>query len=258
MPPPGSSPRQTIRLFTDADLSAGAEAALDADQAHRLRNVMRARPGDTVHLFNGRDGEWRAVLGPFGRQGVPATADARVREQPPSPEGPWLLVAAVKRGPMDFIAEKASEMGVSSLQPVTTRRTIADRVNIERLRARAVAGAEQCGRMTVPEIRPLVRLDDILADFPADRRLFVGDETGGGTPMASALSDQAASRAAILIGPEGGFDSAELDRFRDLPFVTPVGLGPRILRVETAVIAALACWQALAGDWSVSTTIWES
>jgi 16S rRNA (uracil1498-N3)-methyltransferase len=205
--------------------------------------------GDEVLVFNGRDGEWRGRIEDLRKKGGALSLVERTRAQERSPDL-WLAFAPAKRGTPELVARAATELGVSALQPVTTRRTVVGRVNTERLRANAVEAAEQCGRLTVPAVLKPIALDTLLADWPADRRLMLCDETGGGVPIAQALSAQdRAAPWAVLVGPEGGFDPSELDVLGKQPIVTSVGLGPRILRAETAAIAALACWQALVGDW---------
>lgn len=237
-----------LRLFVAADLTAGASVGLDAAQAHYLGTVMRARKGDALALFNGRDGEWRAVIDGFGKGWCSVALGERLRPQTAEPDL-WLVFAPIKRARIDFIAEKATELGVSALWPIFTRHTAVGRVNVERLRANAVEAAEQCERLTVPEILAPATLDEALADWPAGRALLVLDESGAGAPAADALADLPPGPAAVLTGPEGGFAKSELDGLRALPFVTHIGLGPRILRADTAALAALACWQAWCGDW---------
>jgi len=238
------------RLYTTHDLAAGASVPLTDGQAHYLRTVMRRGAGDPVHLFNGRDGEWRAALETPGRKAAVARIEAALRAQDEEPaDGPWLLFAPVKRAPIDLIAEKATELGATALIPVTTARTNAARVNVARLRARAIEAAEQCGRLSVPAVRDPVALDAAFADWPPARRLLVCDEAGRAGPIADALADGSGEPLAVMIGPEGGYAPGELDAVRKLPFVTPVSLGGRILRAETAAIAALACVQAIVGDW---------
>ena len=240
------------RLFVEADLASGGEALLDAAQVHYLRNVMRRPDGAPLLLFNGRDGEWSGTLLSRGKKAAVAEIGERTRDQVAEPDV-WLCFAPVKRARIDYIAEKATELGVSVLQPVVTRHTAVERVNVERLRANAVEAAEQTERLTVPEVREPIDLGKLLDAWPAERRLMMCDETGGGPPIAEALSqlDEAARAApwAIVIGPEGGFAEAELQALRRIKDVTSVGLGPRILRADTAALAALACWQALLGDW---------
>ncbi len=237
-----------LRLFVPDALAAGGQVALSPAQAHYLGTVMRARAGAALALFNGRDGEWRAVLTECARRRAAARVEAPLRPQAPEPDL-WLLFAPMKGGRVDGVVEKATELGASAVLPVLTRRSVVTRVNVERLRAHAVEAAEQCERLSVPEVgeaRPLARL---LADWPPGRRLLVMDESGAGAPLAEALADMPEGPAALLTGPEGGFDHSELDALGSLPFITRVGLGPRILRADTAAVAALACFQALRGDW---------
>lgn len=231
---------------------------LGRDATHYLRDVLRQKTGAELSLFNARDGEWSAVLTRVARNDAELTIGAQVR--PPSPEPDlWLLFALLKRTRTDLVIEKATELGAACVLPVITARTQATRVNVERLRAIAREAAEQCERLSVPDVAEPQSLTDVLDRWPSSRRLIVADEAGGGRPIADAL---AAARDdtqhgnspvtwALLVGPEGGFDGAELDRLRKLPFVTPVALGPRILRAETAALAALACLQAWLGDWAV-------
>jgi 16S rRNA (uracil1498-N3)-methyltransferase len=241
-------PPPKIRLFVDAPLAAGAAPALSAEQSHYLLHVMRAQPGSEVALFNGRDGEWRAVLVEAGKRVARLAVSTLLRPQRPEPDL-WLVFAPVKRARIDIIAEKATELGVSALVPVLTRHTAAGRVNEQRLRSIAVEAAEQSQRLTVPEVFGYRPLDAVLADWPKERRLILLDETGGGQSVAEAFSGGAAEPAALLVGPEGGFAKSELDAIGGLAFASSIGLGPRILRADTAVIAALACFQALCGDW---------
>jgi 16S rRNA (uracil1498-N3)-methyltransferase len=244
------------RLFVEADLLAGSEAPLAEAQVHYLRHVMRRADGAPLLLFNGRDGEWRATLEGRGRKAAVARLGERVREQTAEPDV-WLCFAPVKRARIDFIAEKATELGAALLQPVLTQHTMVERVNLERLRANAIEAAEQTERLTVPEVRAPVELARLLGAWPAERRLLMCDETGGGPPIAEALAglDLAARTApwAIVVGPEGGFAEGELAAIRRIKDVMAVGLGPRILRADTAALAALACWQALVGDWQRPT-----
>jgi len=240
------------RLFVEADLAAGGEAPLDDAQVHYLRHVMRRPDGAPLLLFNGRDGEWRGTLAGRGKKAAVALIGERTRLQETGPDV-WLCFAPVKRARIDYIAEKATELGASVLQPVLTRHTAVERVNVGRLRANAIEAAEQTERLTVPEVRGSIELGRLLDQWPAERRLLMCDETGGGPPIADALAGlDAAARAApwaIVIGPEGGFAEAELAALRRIKDVVAVGLGPRILRADTAALAALACWQALVGDW---------
>lgn len=236
-----------IRLFINQDLAEGTRIAADDKHAHQLRHVMRRSDGDEVLLFNGRDGEWRATLSLVGKRDLAFQVAERIRPQM-GESGPWLLIALIKRGPLDLVVEKATELGVSAILPVVTEHTNAERANLGRLSAITREAAEQCGRLTLPEVRRPEPLMDVVANWPKERRLYLMDETHHGAPVAEALRG-ATGPAAILIGPEGGFSQTELDALRNLPFVNALDLGTRVLRAETAAIAALACYQALAGDW---------
>ena len=236
-----------VRLYVEADLAAGAEVPLDPAQAHYLKNVMRRAPGDAVRVFNGRHGEWRAAIATLGKGKGTVAVEAVTRPQAPEPDL-WLLAAPIKRTAIDFVAAKATELGVSAIQPVFTRRTAVTRANVERMRANMIEAAEQCERLSVPEARAAAPLDTVLAAWPARRRLLFCDETRDGRPIADALAAERAKMPepwAILIGPEGGFAPEELQRIRALPAVVPVSLGARLLRADTAALAALAVWQAV-------------
>jgi 16S rRNA (uracil1498-N3)-methyltransferase len=241
--------RVATRLYLPAALAEGGVAGIDAAQAHRLRHVLRLGAGAAVAGFNARDGEFLCRVAALGRNGGTLAVAGRLR--PPEPEADlWLVFAPVKRLRLDWLVEKGAELGVAVFLPALTERTQPERLNRERLTAHAVAAAEQSERLSVPEIRPAEKLAAILARWPAGRRLVVCDETGGGAPIAEALAGLApAAPAAILVGPEGGFTQTELDALANLPFVTKIGLGPRVLRAETGALAALAVYQAIAGDW---------
>ncbi|MDC0033384.1 16S rRNA (uracil(1498)-N(3))-methyltransferase [Alphaproteobacteria bacterium] len=242
-----------IRLFVDHNLTKGTMFNLNRLQAHYLLNVMRRGTADTVHLFNGREGEWRCVINVTGRAQASVTPREQVRDQIAGPDL-WLAFAPVKRARIDLIAEKATELGASAIIPVMTENTSVSRVNTDRLCANATEAAEQCGRLTLPDVRQQVDLTELLAGWPAGRRLIVCDETGGGEPVINVLqrkfTNSDTSGWGILTGPEGGFSRSELDLLAENPIVTRVGLGPRILRADTAAIAALVCWQAVLGDWA--------
>jgi 16S rRNA (uracil1498-N3)-methyltransferase len=242
-------PGGKLRLFVDAPLHQGAHVVLEAAQAHYLLHVMRTRAGDRVRLFNGRDGEWRAQIVQAGRRNLILVCDLQIEPQTGVPDL-WLIFSPIKKTPADYVAQKATELGVRLLQPVLTRRTVARRVNLERLQANAIEAAEQSGRLSIPEIRPLRDLDAVLQDWPRERRLLFCDE-GGGAPIADALLEARGQGAAwgVLTGPEGGFAPEERAYIRNFPFVLPVTLGPRIVRADTAALAALAVWQAVCGDW---------
>ena len=237
------------RLYVTTGLDAGGAVTLGHRQTHYLRNVMRATAGDRVALFNGRDGEWRARIERLSREETGLAIDVQLRPQTSEPDL-WLAFAAIKRAPIDLIAEKATELGAARLLPVFTSRTQAARVNTGRLTAIATEAAEQCGRLSVPEIVEAQALDMLLGGWPGgDRPLLVCDESGRAPPLADVLAGLDAHRWGVLVGPEGGFASAELDAMDRLAFARRVGLGPRILRAETAAVAALSVLQALRGDW---------
>ena len=249
-----------IRLFVPDPLSDGVAVAPAPEQARYLLGVMRLQVGAALLLFNGRDGEWRTVVEHAGKRDCMLRVQARTRPQafPPDLE---LIVALVKRGPLETIAEKATELGARRVRLVTTRRTNADRARLDRLQAIATEAAEQTGRLDVPEVTEPMKLEALLAAWPAERRLMFCDEAGddpaaewgGGEgrarPALAVLRPEEGSWA-VLIGPEGGFAPEERTMLRSLPFVTPVTLGPRILRADTAAIAALTLWQAALGDWA--------
>ena len=239
-----------IRLYVTAELALGAVVGLAPEQAHYLKSVMRAAAGTPLLLFNGRAGEWRARLEAVGKGWASCAVEAETRPQAAEPDL-WLVFAPIKRARIDFVAQKATELGVSALWPVFTRHTAVTRVNEERLAANAVEAAEQCGRLTVPRVLAPATLEAALDAWPDERRILLCDEREGGVAIASALggTPAPASPWAVMVGPEGGFAADELDRLRKLPIVTAVGLGPRLLRADTAALAALACWQAIAGDW---------
>ena len=236
------------RLFVTAALEPGATVMLDEGQVHYLLHVLRAKAGDRVLLFNGRDGEWQGEIATTGKRGVTLIVRANTSPQAGVPDL-WLVFAPVKKTPSDYLAQKATELGVSKLQPVFTRRTIVTRLNGDRLLANAMEAAEQSGRLTVPEIGAALALEKLLAAWPRNRSLYFCDEGGDAVPLADAARNDKEGAAAILTGPEGGFDPAEREVLRALPFVIPVSLGPRILRADTAALAAVTIWQTVRGDW---------
>lgn len=246
-------PSGKVRLFVEPPLGAGVKLALTDAQAHYLLRVMRAGRGDRLLVFNGKDGEWRAEIAEVKKHGASLVCEAQTAAQTDVPDL-WLVFAPIKRTPADYVVQKATELGVRVLQPVLTRRTIARRVNPDRLKANAIEAAEQSGRVSVPEIREPAGLDALLKAWPKDRRLVFCDEAGDAAPIAEALaSAKGGGQAwAVLTGPEGGFDPEERALVRANPFVVPVALGPRIMRADTAALAALALWQAIIGDWQRS------
>ena len=243
--------RPATRIYRSFPLVPDGSVELSRDQAHRLSSVLRLGPGATIALFNGNDGEWLCRIAEFGKGVARVTVESRLRA-PATEPGVWLLFAPIKRVRLDWLVEKATELGASALLPVWTARTQVERLNIERLRLRAIAGAEQSERLSVPELRPPEPLDTVLACWPPGRRLIVCDETGVGAPIGEALAQLPAGPTALLVGPEGGFDQSELDALGKLSFVSRVGLGPRVLRAETAAVAVLAVFQGIAGDWRES------
>ena len=233
--PPASLPR----LFVDQPLAEGLSVTVHGNY---LPAVLRLGPGDQVKLFDDRTGEWRAEIAEAGKKRVTLSVGERLRKRESVPDL-WLLCAPIKRGRIDWLVEKATELGVARLLPILTGRTIVDRLNLDRLRAHAIEAAEQCGRTALPELAAPQKLDAVLKNWPGDRTLFFADE-GGGEPFAPA-----AGPAAILIGPEGGFTDAERAAIRALPWARPISLGPRILRADTAALAAVSLWMRAAGDW---------
>jgi 16S rRNA (uracil1498-N3)-methyltransferase len=243
------------RLFVDAALSAGSQIALDRAQANYLVNVLRLKPGEQVLIFNGRDGEWSASLTQTGKRAASLTADAAVRPQPPAADL-HLLFAPLKHARLDYMVQKAVEMGASTLQPVMTQYVQVTRVNGERMRANAIEAAEQCGILTLPEIAPPASLEAALGALsPAHVVVFCDEEADVQDPVAALRSAQTAREPpgpiplAVCIGPEGGFAPAERALLLRRPNVVRLAIGPRILRADTAAVAALALVQAVLGDW---------
>ncbi|HEU4827381.1 MAG TPA: 16S rRNA (uracil(1498)-N(3))-methyltransferase [Dongiaceae bacterium] len=240
------------RLYVEQPLAAGATINAGERAHHYLRNVMRRAAGDPLVLFNGRDGEFDAEIARIDRRAADIAVGRMRRVQDSAPDL-MLCFAPLKKDAIDFLIEKGTELGVAAFQPVVTRRTVASRLNLERLRANAVEAAEQSERLDIPEVRAPVTFEALLAGWPPARRMILCAEAGPAEPIADRLSALTSRVSptnawAIFCGPEGGFDVSELDRLRDLPFVTPVGLGPRILRAETAALSALAVFQAILGD----------
>lgn len=242
------------RLYVTQPLSIGAEIAAEDRAQHYLRNVMRRALGDPVVLFNGRDGEFQAEIARLDKRAVTLKVIAKRRDQDRVADL-WLCFAPLKKDATDFLIEKGTELGVSVFQPVMTRRTNSARLNLDRLAANAIEAAEQTERLSLPEIRPAIGFDALLQSWPKDRRMILCAESGPAQPIHDAFaaftqtgSVRSSNAWAIFCGPEGGFHVSELDRLRELDFVTPVGLGPRILRADTAALTALAVFQAILGD----------
>ncbi|MEE2861216.1 MAG: 16S rRNA (uracil(1498)-N(3))-methyltransferase [Pseudomonadota bacterium] len=235
-----------IRLFIDHPLAEGQPVPLDGPQAHYLSGVMRLKAGDDLRVFNGRDGEWTATLAEAGKRGGSLMVGGQTAPQQDPPDL-WLIFAPIKKARTDFIVEKAAEMGAARIQPVQTDHTNSERIRQDRLQAHAVEAAEQCGGTFVPPVADLMPLSRLLDGWDPARRILWADEARVGP--AETLAGLPQGPWAILIGPEGGFSPAERAQLSRLRFVHPVSLGPRILRADTAAVAALALWQAALGDW---------
>ncbi|MEO6093583.1 MAG: 16S rRNA (uracil(1498)-N(3))-methyltransferase [Novosphingobium sp.] len=249
---PAWPPRSAPRLFVSGPLAEGVPLRVEGGQAHYLVQVMRIGAGDTVVLCDDLTGEWTARVQSAGKREVLLEPETRTRPREQVPDL-TLCAALLKKPHFDMVLEKATELGVRRIQPLLTRRCVADRLNPERARAILIEAAEQCARTALPDLAKPEQLKALLRDWPADRALFFADEAGG-EPAAPTFADHARSPpgapAALLIGPEGGFDDAERAAIRALPQARAISLGPRILRGETATIAAVSLWMAVAGDWT--------
>ncbi|MEM6618368.1 MAG: 16S rRNA (uracil(1498)-N(3))-methyltransferase [Pseudomonadota bacterium] len=242
--------RAKIRLCVDAELGAGQSVSVTRDQAHYLSAVMRQGPGDAVAVFNGRQGEWTARVIEVGKRGGRLECEAQALPQV-DPADVWLLFAPIKKARTDFIVEKAAEMGVRRIVPVITRHTNAGRVRRDRLQAHATEAAEQCGGVFVPPVAEAMPLDAVLDAWPTGRRILFCDETlaGGKVALHTQAPDLDPGPWAVLIGPEGGFSDDERSRIAALPGALSTALGPRVLRADTAAVAALTLWHRALGDW---------
>ncbi len=248
--PPKSAPR----LFVEGTLAEGRTLQIDGQQGHYLAKVMRVAPGNAVILCDDETGEWLSSVSEAGKRSVTLLVEEQMREREAVPDF-WLCPALLKKDRFDMVLEKATELGVAAIHPVITRRCVADKLNPERAGTIVTEAAEQCARTALPSLETPQKLDAMLKGWPADRLLFFADEEGG-RPAAEAFSfakyperGEGAHKAAILTGPEGGFDDAEREAIRAHPLARPISLGPRILRGETAALAAVALWMGLAGDW---------
>ena len=236
------------RLFIDRAFAPSAALPLEREQANYLLNVLRLKADDTVLVFNGRDGEWLARIAPEGRKQASLSLVRQVKLQPPAADLHYLF-APLKHARLDYMAQKAVEMGAGLLQPVITRRTQVSRINLERMRANAIEAAEQCGILSLPEVVAEKPLEAALAGLAPERLLVFCDEGLEQASPIAALARREPAPLAVLIGPEGGFDEAERRLIAARPNTLPISLGPRILRADTAAVAALALVQAVLGDW---------
>lgn len=243
---PAWPPQSTPRLFVEAPLSEGAMLRLDGPQAHYLGSVMRMKVGHPVKLFDDISGEWLGLARDVGKRAIDVEVTERLRPRETVPDL-WLCAAPIKKGRIDWVIEKACELGVDRIVPVFTRRAVVDRLNLDRLRAHAIEAAEQCGRTALPTLAEPVKLAALLRNWPDERALFFADEAGGANALDAMRAH--AGPAAILVGPEGGFDAEERAAIRALPQAVGIALGPRILRAETAAVAAVGLWMAARGDW---------
>ncbi|CAN5328590.1 16S rRNA (uracil(1498)-N(3))-methyltransferase [soil metagenome] len=243
---PAWPPRSAPRLYVETPLGAGVAVPVEGNAAHYLLSVMRIAEGDAVLLFDGRSGEWAARAGSIRKRDLILTCEIQTKPLESVPDF-RLCVAPIKKGRIELVVEKACELGVAEIQPVLTRRAVGDKLNGDRLRAQMVEAAEQCGRTTLPALADMVTLPQLLAGWTSERALFFADEQGG-APMTEAFATRPGP-AALLIGPEGGFTDEERASIRAHPAAVAISLGTRILRAETAAIAATACWMAINGDW---------
>ena len=237
------------RMFVNTALATGATIECSPEQANYLRAVMRMEAGSAILVFNGRDGEWRAELRPLGKRAANLAIAEQVRPQPASPDL-WYVFAPLKRSRLDYMVQKAVEMGASRLVPVLTQHTIAERVNTERMVANAIEAAEQCGVLTLAEVAAPIKLTALLSSWPSDRKLIFCDEGATCANPITTLATLAPGPLGVLVGPEGGFSDHERATISRLPFAHALRLGPRIMRADTAAVAALAIVNAVLGDWT--------
>jgi 16S rRNA (uracil1498-N3)-methyltransferase len=238
------------RLFVDAPLSVDRPVPLSSEQAHYLLNVLRLKEAAEILVFNGRDGEWLAELSSAAKRGAALTPRAQTRLQENGPDIDYLF-APLKHARLDYMVQKATELGVQRLRPVLTRRTIADRVNLDRMRSNAIEAAEQCGILSIPEVAEPQKFDRMISEWDGARTLIFCDESAEESAPIDALRKVNPGPLAVLIGPEGGFDPTEREALLARPFTVRISLGPRILRADTAAVAALALVNATLGDWTL-------
>lgn len=243
---PSWPPRSAPRLFVETQLSAGISLTIEGVQAHYLSRVMRVKQGDVIILCDDQTGEWAASAQQAGKRDLVLSITDKLRDREPVPDF-WLCPALLKKDRFDMVLEKATELGAGHIMPLLTRRCVADKLNPQRARTIVTEAAEQCARTALPKLGEVQKLDALLADWPSDRTLFFADEMGGEQAATAFAAHK--GPAALLIGPEGGFDDDERAAIRALPQAVPITLGPRILRGETAAIAATALWMGCRGDW---------
>lgn len=236
------------RLFIENKLTTGNNVEITNENAHYINNVLRLKKGDKIRAFNSTDGEFIAEISSISKKNIVLQILNLLRSPSFAPDIS-LLFAPIKKDCMDFIIEKAVELGVRNFQPVITRYSITDKIRTERINCQIIEAAEQCERLDIPLLQKTQKLEKLLQDWDKDRILFFMDERGKGKSCSDVFLQYRNQKAAILIGPEGGFSTEEAEMLYSLPFVVPVSLGKRILRAETAAIASLAIWQAIAGDW---------
>ncbi len=237
------------RLYSEQPLMGGASISLDEKRSHYLANVLRQKTGDKIAIFNGIDGEWLAEISSLSKKSVTLSVQKQLRAQKTSSDL-WLVCAPLKSGKSEWVLEKATELGISAFVPVKTNFTIVDKTNAERLTVIAIEASEQCERLDVPIIKPIITLEKLLGSWPKDRLLIYGDESGASKSAKELLPEIPHTSYAVLIGPEGGFSTTELALLRELPYAVGMCLGPRVLRADTAAIAALTLMQAWLGDWN--------
>ncbi|MBR2033129.1 MAG: 16S rRNA (uracil(1498)-N(3))-methyltransferase [Alphaproteobacteria bacterium] len=240
--------KNKIRLFVDTNLQEDTKIELTTEQSHYLCNVMRLKDGDSISCFNGKNGEFLSQIIKIHKKQTQVNINKRIKAQKSSPDI-WLLFAPLKKDCTDFLIQKSVELGVKGLLPIITENSITDKVRVDRLQAQIIEASEQCERLDIPQLFEPQNLNYVLKNWDNSRVLYLMDERRQGVCAAKAFGDHAKNPSAILIGPEGGFSDSEFKSLYKLPFVCGVSMGPRILRAETAAVAALSVWQAVAGDW---------